>query len=105
SGGNVVSYPEYKPRSWNAPDGELVIDQRHRARIWATYAASLRGPGALVFGLVQQMASGTPYGAVGQVRTSTFVTNPGYLSPPGSVDYYFTGRDAFHTKAQYRTDL
>jgi hypothetical protein len=105
SGANVLSYPEYKQQSWNAPDGDLLIDQRHRARIWATYAASLRGSGALVFGLVQQMGSGTPYGAVGQVRTGPFVTNPGYLSPPTTVDYYFTARDAFHTKAQYRTDV
>jgi hypothetical protein len=33
------------------------------------------------------------------------VTNPGYQTPPPTVDYYFTARDAFHTQTQYRTDL
>ena len=105
SGASLLSYPQYKQQSWNSPDGDLLIDQRHRARIWGTYTAMQRGPGTLVFGLVQQMASGSPYGALGQVNTRPFVTNPGYLSPPATVDYYFTARDQFHTQSQYRTDL
>jgi len=105
SGASVRSYPEYKQMSWNAPDGDLLIDQRHRARIWATYSPSHTGPGALTLGMVEQMGSGTPYGAVAQVNTRPFVTNPGYQAPPGSVDYYFTRRDTFHTEATYRTDL
>ncbi|MCM3880579.1 MAG: TonB-dependent receptor, partial [Vicinamibacterales bacterium] len=32
SGASIASYPEYKQMSWNAPDGDLLIDQRHRAR-------------------------------------------------------------------------
>ena len=105
SGASVLSYPQYKQMSWNAPDGDLLIDQRHRARIWATYAAPMPGSGALTLGLVQQIASGTPYGAVGLVNTRPFVSNPGYLSPPATVDYYFTARDAFHTAGTHRTDL
>ena len=30
-------YPEYKQASWNFPEGDLAVDQRHRARIWANY--------------------------------------------------------------------
>ena len=105
SGASVLSYPQYKQMSWNAPDGDLLIDQRHRARIWATYAAPMPGSGALTLGLVQQIASGAPYGAVGLVNTRPFVSNPGYLSPPATVDYYFTARDAFHTAGTHRTDL
>jgi hypothetical protein len=110
SGANVLSYPEYKQTAWNAPMGDLSIDQRHRARIWATYNALL-SPGTLTIGLIEQMGSGSPYGAVGQsalgtgVNTRPFVTNPGYQTPPATVDYYFTARDAFHTQATYRTDL
>jgi hypothetical protein len=110
SGALVFSYPEYKQMAWNAPRGDLMIDQRHRARIWATYSAPL-APGTLTMGVIQQMASGSPYGAVGQastgsgVNTRPFVSNPGYQTPPTTVDYYFTARDAFHTQATYRTDL
>src|SRR5207247_10184908 len=33
----VLQYPEYKQESWNYPEGDLQIDQRHRARFWGTY--------------------------------------------------------------------
>ena len=35
-------YPEYKQASWNYPDGDLAVDQRHRARLWANYTPGLR---------------------------------------------------------------
>ena len=105
SGASLLSYPEYKRAAWNAPQGDLLIDQRHRARIWATVTPPMPGPGSLVLGVIQQLASGTPYGALGAVNSRNFVTNPGYATPPASVEYYFTARDAFHTQAQYRTDL
>jgi len=105
SGASVLSYPEYKRMSWNAPEGDLLIDQRHRARIWATVTPPIRGAGSLVLGVVQQLASGTPYGAVAQVNPRSFVANPGYVSPPASVDYYLTARDAFHTAGTARTDV
>ncbi len=104
--GALLTYPEYVQASWNYPDGDLAIDQRHRARVWATYAPELpRVPGTLTFGLVEQMASGTPYGAVQAVDTRPFVTNPGYQTAPAAVTYYFTARDAFHTEATHRADL
>jgi hypothetical protein len=33
------------------------------------------------------------------------VTNPGYVTPPSSVTYYFTARDAFRTDSIKRTDI
>ena len=42
-----LQYPEYKQAAWNYPEGDLSIDQRHRARIWATYGVpqNLRSDG------------------------------------------------------------
>jgi carboxypeptidase family protein/TonB-dependent receptor-like protein len=107
-GGAVVSqYPEYKQASWNYPEGDLAIDQRHRARIWATYLpAWFRG---LSLSALQTLESGVPYGAVSNagVNPQPFVTNPGYQTPPGgtTTTYYFTARDAFRTDGQERTDF
>lgn len=108
------AYPEYKQREWNAPEGDLAADQRHRARVWGTYVVSLPpASGTLTFGLLQQIGSGAPYGALGTgttgVITTSFVVPPvGYLTPQApnnSQDYYFTARDAFRTETTYRTDL
>jgi hypothetical protein len=106
SGADVNSYPEYRQESWNYPQGDLLIDQRHRARMWATYDAPISASaGALTLGLVQQMGSGAPYGALGLINPRAFVVNPGYLTPPAQIGYFFTARDAFRTEATYRTDI
>jgi hypothetical protein len=107
-GGAIVSqYPEYKQASWSYPDGDLAIDQRHRARIWATYT-----PHALAgfsFSVLQILESGVPYGAFSNfgVNPQPYVTNPGYVTAPGGTTtaYYFTARDAFRTEGQERTDV
>ena len=103
---SVLSYPEYVDPPWNNPVGDLSADQRHRGRVWATIELPTNPHVAKVsFGVLQTAESGTPYGAVGAVRSSDYVANPGYQTPPDTVSYYFTARDAFHTAAQYRTDL
>ena len=100
-------YPEYKQESWNFPEGDLAVDQRHRARIWVNYNPDF-APG-LTVSLLQAIESGVPYGAVNTngVDPRSFVTNPGYLTPPGSTatTYFFGPRDEFHTEGQRRTDL
>jgi hypothetical protein len=110
----VNAYPEYKRPEWNSPEGDLAADQRHRARLWATFASPMpQGAGSLTFGLLQQVGSGVPYGAVGTASSSvnaaqSVVPNPGYLAPQTgllAVDYYFTARDAFRTETTFRTDL
>ena len=109
----INSYPEHKRREWNTPEGDLAADQRHRARVWSTYRVPVAGSGSLAFGVLHQLGSGSPYGAVGTgstgVNTTSLVhTSPKYLSPMaplGAIDYYFTNRDAFRTETTYRTDL
>jgi hypothetical protein len=111
----INAYPEYKRRDWNAPEGDLAADQRHRARLWGTFVSPMpQGAGSLTFGLLQQIGSGVPYGAVGSGGSTgvsvpgSVLPNPGYvmpLSPTRTLDYYFTARDAFRTATTYRTDL
>ena len=44
----------------------------------------------MTLGVLQQMESGSPYGAVGSMRQQDYVTDPGYLRPPDTVNYFFT---------------
>jgi hypothetical protein len=109
-----LNYPEYVQASWNTPKGDLSQDQRHRVRIYANYDFLL-GPITISPGLVQAFDTGTPYGAGASIRSYPYValgcTTPGidqahcYLTPPPSVTYYFTARDAYRTDTIKRTDL
>jgi len=105
STGLALAYPEYRGDVWTRPDGDLLLDQRHRANLWATYLVP-RVPG-LTIGSIGRFASGLPYGAVGLIDARPFVTNPGYVTPQGgsSQRYYYTARDAFHTETTSRIDL
>jgi hypothetical protein len=102
-------YPEYKQASWNFPEGDLAVDQRHRARLWANYTPGYL-PG-LTLSVLQALESGVPYAAgnTNGVDPRPYVTNPGnaYLTPPSSTTttYYFGARDEFHTEGQIRTDF
>jgi hypothetical protein len=113
-------YPEYREGRWNFPEGNLYGDQRHRARVWGTYAIPLREAlGAVDVSLLFGTASGVPYVlssastaapglTIGQIDPRPFVTNPGYANPLQStttVDYFFFARDKYRTEAQYRTDF
>jgi hypothetical protein len=106
SGASINSYPEYRRAEWNYPEGDLSIDQRHRARGWVTYAVPVApAAGDITLGIVQQAASGVPYGALGFLNPRAYVANPGYLTPPAAIEYYFTDRDAYRTETTYRTDV
>ena len=106
SGSSIGNYPEYRVASWNYPTGDLLIDQRHRARMWATYNVPVSpAAGTFSIGLLQQFASGVPYPAVAMINPTSFMTNPGYLTPPAAVEYYLLGRDPYRTEATLRTDL
>jgi len=102
----IIQYPEYKQASWAIPLGDLNTDVRHRVRAWAIYdvpwAANL---GSLTISALESFNTGTPYGASGLINDRPFVTNPGYVTPPNTVAYFFTARDAFRTANTYRTDL
>ena len=108
-----LQYPEYKQESWNFPEGDLQIDQRHRARIWVDYG--LPKVEGLSVSVLETLETGTPYGASNFVNTSAngvdprlYVTNTfGYLTPPTgpTTTYFYTARDAFRLEGQKRTDL
>src|SRR5262249_55633215 len=110
----MTEYPEYKQAGWNYPDGDLKIDQRHRARLWVTYGVPrVRG---LIVSALETLESGVPYGASNLNTTGNFngvnprpyVTGaPAYVNPPSGANtiYFYTPRDAFRTEAQKRTDL
>jgi outer membrane receptor for ferrienterochelin and colicin len=102
---DLFQYPEYRDRAWYAPRGNLGADQRHRSSIWMI--AGVPAVSGLTFSVLQHLASGLPYGAVGPVDARPYVTNPGYVTPQGaaSQNYYFTTRHAFRTKAHRRTDI
>ena len=76
------STPSTSSRRGTTPDGDLSIDQRHRARIWANYrlpwVARLDG---------QRAADARERRAVRRrvgsgVNAQPYVVNPGYLTPP-----------------------
>jgi outer membrane receptor for ferrienterochelin and colicin len=104
--GGINAYPEYFQTSWNLPIGDLFIDQRHKATLSAVWDVPLSArAGTLAISALERINSGSPYGAIGPVATQPYVTNPGYLGPPASVNYYFTARDAFRTDTITRTDM
>jgi len=104
--GTIRQYPEYFDRSWNAPEGDLNEDIRHKARLWGTYDIPVPGSlGTFSLGVLQYFNTGAKYGALGPVDTRPYVTNPGYITPPATVDYWFTRRDAFSMDKLWRTDL
>ncbi len=103
---SVEFYPEYIRQSWNLPKGDLSTDQRHKVRLWAVWDAIASKRNRLSVSLMQRFDSGTPFGALGTIDSTPYVTNPGYSTPPtGGVNYYFTSRDAFRTDDIYATDI
>ncbi len=99
----ILSYPEYHQDSWFVPEGDLASDQRHRSSMWLNYGVP--AVNGLTISVLQDLASGTPYGAAGVVDTRPYVTNPGYAAAPGTVTYFYGARDAFRAEPSKRTDL
>jgi outer membrane receptor for ferrienterochelin and colicin len=100
-----AQYPEYKQARWNNPRGALANDQAQRIRVWAIHDIFKTDHNSLNIGLLQNYASGLPYGAAGRVDSRPYVTNPGYVLPPSTVTYYYSARDAYRTNAITATDL
>ncbi len=83
SGASANNYPEYRVASWNYPQGDLAIDQRHRARMWGTYHVPMSSTaGTATIGLLQQFGSGVPFAPYTFVPTANTIPNPGYATPP-----------------------
>ena len=99
-------YPEYTEPRWNTPIGDLAVDQRHKLRLWLNYRLPVPvAMGRFDLSLLQQLDSGVAYSANGPIDTRPYVTNPGYVSPPATVAYYFGARGAFRTDTMTATDL
>jgi outer membrane receptor protein involved in Fe transport len=103
-------YPEYKSFTQNNPIGYLTQDSRHRLRAWGSYDLPTR-IGTFNFSMLQRFDSGTPYSVVGLIDDRqraaclTCPANPGYVTPPTSVNYYFSGRGALRFQDITATDL
>ena len=102
--GGAGEYPEYRQEIWNYPTGYLTGDQRHRARVWAIYDVPIPA-GGLNVSLLQNFDSGTRTSVDGVIDSRPYVTNPGYLTPPATVSYFFGGRGSLKTDDITRTDL
>jgi hypothetical protein len=96
--------PEYRQASWNYPMGYLTGDQRHRARAWGIYDVPT-SVGDFAFSILQQFDSGTRTSVDGTIDPSPFITNPGYVSVPTGVSYFFGPRGNLKTADITRTDL
>lgn len=103
AGGNA-EYPEYKEERWNFPMGYLTGDQRHRARVWGSYDLPLP-LGELNLSVLQNFDSGTRTSLDGAIDSRPYVTDPGYLTPPATVTYYFEGRGSFKSDDITSTNL
>lgn len=103
---DFLAYSEYKVETWNTPTGDLSIDQRHKLRAWANYELKFAKAGRLSVGVLERVSSGQPYSAAGSVDSRPYVTNPGYLTPPTTVTYYYGGgRGIYKTDTVSATDL
>lgn len=106
--GDVTEYQEYKDPSWSSPRGNLAVDQRHKLRVWAIWDAVATRRHNLSVSLLQNFFSGTPYSAVGIIDNSLgleHIENPGYITPPPLLDYYFSGRGEYTTDSIASTDV
>ncbi|MBA2303289.1 MAG: TonB-dependent receptor [Acidobacteria bacterium] len=99
-------YPEYREERWNYPSGDLIGDQRHKARVWGSYLVPLSPRvGSLNLGFLFNADSGVPYGGAGVIDPSRYVTGTSYVTPLTQAAYFFTARAAFRTETSTRTDL
>jgi hypothetical protein len=103
--GALGEYPEYFDVRWNSPTGPLNIDQRHRVNLYGVYKVFGNDRHALSASVLQSYFSGHPYDASALINSRPFVTNPGYVTPPTTVTYFFSARGAFSTPDVFRTDI
>ena len=102
--GIAAEYPEYRGEEWNYPTGYLTGDQRHRARLWVSYDQPTP-VGDFNLSLLQNFDSGTRTSLDMSIDPRPYVTNPGYLTPPATVDYFIGGRGTLKHENITRTDL
>ena len=104
--------PEYTGFAQYNPVGNLGPDMRHRVNAWLQY--NLDTPaGRLNLSLLERYHSALSYSAVGTIDVrkgvangpADGVVNPGYVTAPSNVTYYFSDRGAFRVDNISSTDL
>ena len=61
--------------------------------------------GHIDLGVLQRADSGVAVDVNGSIDPRAYVTNPGYVTPIGSVAYYFVPRGSFRWDPVYSTDF
>jgi outer membrane receptor for ferrienterochelin and colicin len=103
---SINQFPEYKAQSWNWPTGWAMNDQRHKARAYLTWQMPVNpAAGNFSAGIIQRFDSAMPYNAVIAVDSLNYVTNPGYLKAPATVDYFVAPRGTYRMDNIFATDL
>jgi hypothetical protein len=103
---SLNDFPEYRQPSWNTPVGYVLNDQRHKMRAWLSHILpAAAGLGEFNVGVVQRFDSALPYDANGVIDSRPYVTNPGYITPPSTVTYYFSDRFGLRFDNIWTTDL
>lgn len=98
--------PEYRQERWNFPTGYNIGDQRHKIRAWLQYSLPVADRlGRFDLGLLQRFDTSDASSADGTIDPRPFVTNPGYISVPSTVDYFFGPRGDQRYDDVWRTDL
>ena len=109
---SYYNYPEYTWFDQNHPVGYLGPDMRHRGNLWVSY--DLNSPvGRFNFSLLEHYHSALSYSEIGTIDVRAGVSNgptngivnPGYVTPPSSVTYYFSDRGALRADNITATDL
>jgi hypothetical protein len=104
--------PEYQDFEQNHPVGYLSADMRHRATMWLQY--DLPTPvGKFNFSVLEKYHSGLPYSAAAAIDVrkgaangpADGVVNPGYITAPSRVWYYFGERGGFRVDDITSTDV
>ena len=109
---SYYNYPEYTWFERNHPVGYLTPDMRHRGNVWLQYNLPT-SYGRFNFSAFEHYHSALSYSAIGAIdvrATSSTgpangVTNPGYVTPPSSVTYFFSDRGAYRMDNITATDL
>ena len=104
-----LGYPEYQREEWSYPTGDISdYDVRHKVDLWAVWDAISSPHHNLSFSLLHHFRTGTPYGGWGRVIAGWndfWIPNPGYVTPPATLYYWFTAPDAFRKDNLSSTNL
>lgn len=103
--GSIYEYQQYQSYAQNNPTGLLSSDQTHKLRAWLAYDVFTGPFGNLNLSVLQRFDTGTPYSEVRTVDVGSYVTNPGFITPPSSNTYYFSERGEYRWDDVTATDI